>query len=135
MLEIRTARADDLEPLSRCDRHVTREELGRCIQQGRVYVAEQDGLFAGWLRYGLFWDSIPFLNMLYLLEERRGQGIGTRMMQYWEDHMRRHGYAAVMTSTQSNEAAQHFYYRLGYVATGGFLLPGEAYELILSKTL
>lgn len=135
MLEIRTARADDLEPLSRCDRHVTREELERCVQQGRVYVAEQDGLLAGWLRYGLFWDSIPFLNMLYLPEERRRQGIGTRMVQHWEDQMRRHGYAAVMTSTQSNESAQHFYYRLGYTAIGGFFPPGEGYELILSKTL
>ncbi len=135
MLNIRIARADDLEPLFRCDRHITWEELGRCIRQGRVYVAEQDRLFAGWLRYGLFWDSIPFLNMLYLMEDLRGQGIGTRMVQYWENQMRRHGYAAVMTSTQSNESAQHFYYRLGYAAAGGFLPPGEAYELILSKTL
>lgn len=135
MLTVRTAGADDLEPLSRWDRHVTREELERCIRQGRVYAAEQDGRFAGWLRYGLFWDSIPFLHMLYLPEDCRGQGIGTRMVLHWEDRMRRQGYAAVMTSTQSNELAQHFYYRLGYRAIGGFLPPGEAYELILSKTL
>lgn len=40
-----------------------------------------------------------------------------------------------MTTTQSNEYAQHFYNRLGYAAAGGFLLPGESYELILAKKL
>ena len=49
--------------------------------------------------------------------------------------MREQGYAAVMTSTQANEAAQHFYRHLGYQDIGGFLLPGEAFELVLHKAL
>ena len=40
-----------------------------------------------------------------------------------------------MTSTQADEAAQHFYRHLGYADIGGFLLPGEAYELLLYKAL
>lgn len=135
MLTIRIAQADDLEPLLRCDRHIAREELALCIRLGRVSVAEQDGAFAGWLRYGLFWNSIPFLNMLYLLEDCRGQGAGTRMVRHWEEQMARLGHSAVMTSTQSNESAQHFYYKLGYSAVGSFLLPGDACELILRKKL
>lgn len=49
--------------------------------------------------------------------------------------MKQAGYETVMTSTQSDEYAQHFYRRLGYAAVGGFLPPGEAYELMLAKKL
>ena len=48
--------------------------------------------------------------------------------------MRQAGYETVMTSTQSRECAQHFYERLGYEAVGGFLPPGEGYELMFVKT-
>jgi ribosomal protein S18 acetylase RimI-like enzyme len=49
--------------------------------------------------------------------------------------MHRSGYHIVMTSTASDEYAQHFYRKLGYTAIGGFALPGDPYELILSKEL
>ena len=44
-------------------------------------------------------------------------------------------YSNVMTSTASNEYAQHFYNKLGYIAVGGFSPVGEPYEIILSKVL
>ena len=49
--------------------------------------------------------------------------------------MRRAGHAAVLTSTQANEFAQHFYRRLGYADVGAFALPGDPLELILRKAL
>jgi hypothetical protein len=46
------------------------------------------------------------------------------------------GYHEVLTSTQVNETAQHFYRKLGYIDVGGFLLPSEPNEeLLLHKTL
>ena len=41
----------------------------------------------------------------------------------------------VMTYTQADEYAQHFYTHLGYRAAGGFVLPGDPYELIFVKEL
>jgi ribosomal protein S18 acetylase RimI-like enzyme len=45
------------------------------------------------------------------------------------------GYRMVLTSTQSDEDAQHFYRRLGYRDCGVLVLPGEAGELMLLKEL
>ena len=95
----------------------------------------QDGSFAGFLRYGLFWDSIPFMNLLFLLEEYRNQGIGTALVAFWEDRMRKEGFSRVMTSTQSDESAQHFYRKLGYMDTGALVLPEQPMEIILRKEL
>ena len=47
--------------------------------------------------------------------------------------MRRLGYSTVLTSTQSDEFAQHFYVKLGYRAIGGFSIGSDPYELIFMK--
>lgn len=135
MFSIRAAAPDDITALSEYDRHISAQELERSVRLGRVYVAEEQSAFIGWLRYNLFWDNTPFLNLLFVLDGRRGRGYGRLLVEHWEERMRQAGYETVMTSTQSNEYAQHFYNKLGYAAVGGFLLPGEEYELILAKKL
>jgi hypothetical protein len=40
-----------------------------------------------------------------------------------------------MTSTLSDEDAQHFYRKLGYEEHGCLLLPGEPLEILLLKPL
>lgn len=134
-MNIRTASPGDLAALSRCDRHIDPGELETSVRLGRVYVAEERGELAGWLRWNLFWDNTPFMNLLYVLEGHRGKGFGRALVEHWENRMKREGYETVMTSTQSSEYAQHFYERLGYGAVGGFLPPGEGYELIFCKKL
>ena len=87
------------------------------------------------MRFGYFWDEIPFMNMLIISEEVRGKGIGKKLVTYWEKEMRRKNHKRVMTSTQSDENAQHFYRKLGYQDAGSLLLPREALEIIFIKEL
>lgn len=134
-LIIRNAALSDLPFLAENDAHVTPAELDHLIRMGRVLLIEADSRAAGWLRWNLFWDNTPFMNLLYLLEDYRMQGLGRALTHHWEQQMRERGYGAVLTSTQANEPAQHFYRHLGYQDIGGFLLPGESYELILHKAL
>ena len=117
------------------DRHISGSELRYLISRGRILIAEEQGIFCGWLRWNLFWDNTPFMNMLYLPEPHRGKGWGRALVEFWEDEMKASGYRMVLTSTQSDEYAQHFYQKLGYTAIGGFLLPGDPYEVIFHKSL
>ena len=134
-MTMRTAILSDLEMIASHDHHISRDELTRLIILGRVTVLEIDGEFAGWLRWNLFWDNIPFLNMLFLLPAHRGNGYGRELMTHWEAQMRNLGFDRVMTSTASDEYAQHFYQKLGYAAIGGFTLSGYSYEIIFEKSL
>lgn len=134
-MEIRTAEKKDVESILRVDRHIEKTELESVIALGRVMVAEKKEAFIGWLRWGLFWDNTPFMNLLFLLEEYRHRGFGKEMVLYWENQMRTDGYGEVLTSTRSDEPAQHFYRKLGYVDCGALLLPGEPLELIFLKKL
>ncbi len=130
---IRFAFEKDLEFLHRHDRHISLEELRYAVARRRVLVAEERGALAGWLRYNLFWDNTPFMNLLYVLEEYRGKGVGKELAAFWEGEMARRGFGVFMTSTQSDEYAQHFYRKLGYRDVGGFQFPGESFELIFVK--
>ena len=130
---IRFAFEKDLEFLHRHDRHISLEELRHAVARRCVLVAEERGALAGWLRYNLFWDNTPFMNLLYVLEEYRGKGVGKELAAFWEGEMARRGFGVFMTSTQADEYAQHFYRKLGYRDVGGFQFPGESFELIFVK--
>ena len=134
-LEIRYAAAEDFPLLHSHDRHISAEELRRSIEAKRVLVVLNGGDLAGWLRYNLFWDNLPFLNMLYFFEAYRGKGHGGRLVQYWEREMARAGYQEVLTSTMSSEQGQFFFRKNGYTDCGALLLPGEPLEIILRKEL
>ena len=133
-MEIRLANEDDYLALLMVDHHINKDELALSISLKRIYVAYENEEFVGWLRYNLFWDQIPFINMLYVMEDFRGQGYGIGLMNSFEKEMKKK-YSKVMVSTQANEYAQHFYDKIGYKAIGGFMLPKEEYEVLMVKTL
>lgn len=132
---IRYADESDFETMKGCDKHISESELQNAIRAKRILLMYDNDCFIGWLRYNLFWDEIPFMNMLYVLEEYRAQGYGGRLLDFWEKEMADCGYEMVLTSTLSSEQAQFFYRKNGYVDCGSLLLPGEPLEIILRKEL
>jgi ribosomal protein S18 acetylase RimI-like enzyme len=134
-ITIRTANESEIAALSEHDKHIPADMLSQKVTSGEIYVAYDGDTFVGWLRYGLFWDNVPFMNMLYVLDGCRGAGIGRRLTQFWEEQMRLKGYATLMTSTQQNETAQHFYTHLCYRSIGGFMQSSGEYEIIFLKEI
>ena len=132
-MDIRLAVSQDIPLLSEWDEHISKQELINSVQLNRVYIAEIGQRPIGWLRYNLFWDNTPFMNMLCLIEEEQRKGYGKELVLHWERQMKLLGYETVLTSTQSNEHSQHFYVKLGYETVGGFLLKPEPYEIIMAK--
>jgi ribosomal protein S18 acetylase RimI-like enzyme len=134
-MRIEFAGAEDLDYLVGEDRHVPPGVLEQKVGRREILVLWHDDRRAGALRYGHFWDYIPFMNMLWVREGLRGRGLGTSLISFWENEMRGLGHDVVMTSTLSNERAQHLYRRLGYEDCGCLLMPGEALEILFSKRL
>ena len=135
-MEIRPADRDDKQKILKYDNHIPHNKVGECIRNQLVYVLWDEGKIVGVLRYSLFWQSIPFLDLLYIDGDYRGKGYGRQMMEHWESVMRRENYKYVMLSTQEDETAKYFYEKLGYRRIGAFLPPEqEADEIMYLKTL
>jgi len=132
---VRHANGKDFAWLKEHDEHISVDVLKRKIDSSEVYVAQIDDKLVGWLRYNLFWDSIPFMNLICILEDFRGKGLGKKLVCFWENEMKVKGYRNVLTSTLSNEDAQHFYRKLSYKDIGGFNYLDEPLEIIFQKEL
>ena len=135
LVQVSQATVDDEIWLAANDHHLPRAVLTAKVLRGEILIARDDDANVGWLRWNYFWDLIPFMNMLNVDVARRGQAHGTALVLAWEQRMREHGHDRVLTSTLSDETAQHFYRKLGYRDTGSLLLPGEALEIIFAKSL
>ena len=78
------------------DSHISEEEFEHKVNNQTGYVIWQDNVPVGVFRYNLFWDSIPFVTLIYLKEEQRANGIGKEVMLFWENEMKAKGHNAVI---------------------------------------
>jgi len=135
-MEIRLADSKDKQKILKYDNHIHHNKVGECIRNQLVYVLCEEKRIVGVLRYSLFWQSIPFLDLLYIDEVYRGKGFGRQMMAHWESAMRAMDCKYVMLSTQEDETAKFFYEKLGYRRIGAFLPPEQdADEIMYGKEL
>jgi ribosomal protein S18 acetylase RimI-like enzyme len=121
------------------DKHLSESEFALKVRDRRGHVISDNGKAIGVMRYNLFWDNTPFLTLIYIDGAYQGKGYGRQAMLHWENEMRGLGYKMVMTSTQADEQAQHFYRKLGYLDRGCLVLDntpyGQPLEILMIKTI
>ena len=117
------------------DRHIKLEVVEKKIEDAEIIVVLNNERNIGWSCFNYFWDEIPFMNMLWIEEDYRRKGIGTRLVNFWEIEMQQRDKNQVMTSTLSDETTQHFHRKLQYQDCGSLSLLGEALEIFFLKPL
>ena len=139
MIEIKYVTEKDKEFWYSLDKHLPISEFDKKVRDKQGYVLWENGIPVGILRYNLFWDNTPFCTMLFVDWPFQKQGYGRKLMEYWEEEMKKAGYGMLLVSTQVDEGAQHFYRKIGYKDCGGFTIdiPGyeQPMEMFLSKGL
>ncbi|MBS5853032.1 MAG: GNAT family N-acetyltransferase [Bacilli bacterium] len=139
MIKIRYVEFEDQTFWYRLDKHLPQQEFRKKVENKEGYVLLNDDKAIGLLRYNFFWDNIPFCTMLLIDKNFQNKGYGKKMMEFWENEMKLQGHKIVLTSTQVDEKAQHFYRKLGYQDCGGLLINDgdfkQPMELILRKTI
>lgn len=139
MEEIRYMKISDKSFWYSLDKYLPETEFENKVCNKQGYVLLENDKPVGLLRYNLFWDNTPFCTLLFIDFNFQRKGYGRKLVQYWENDMKLQGYGMVLTSTQVDEEAQHFYRKLGYKDCGGFIVNIQGYEqpmeLFLIKAL
>ena len=128
MIGIRYVQLEDKEFWYGLDRHLPEVEFDNKVRNKQGYVLFDDDKPVGLLRYNMFWDNTPFCTLLFVDWNCQKMGYGKMLMKHWEEDMKAQGYSMLMTSTQVDEDAQHFYRKLGYKDSGGFVVDVPGYE-------
>ena len=110
------------------DSHVNELQYKNRVYTKTGYIIWANGRRTGLLHYSVLWDNLPFLNLIYVAEPNRNQGIGSQALKLWEEDMKVQGYKMVLLSTQVDENAQHFYRKSGYIDCGALLMNGTPFE-------
>ncbi|KWX88103.1 GNAT family acetyltransferase [Paenibacillus riograndensis] len=126
----------DYEYIRNRDHHISESLILSKIKENEIYILRsQDESNIGWMRYGYFWDNTPFMNMIWVDEQYRDKGAVQQVVFFWEEQMKKKGLNRIMTSTQSDEGAKHFYRKLGYKDAGCLILDTQPLEILLAKNL
>lgn len=128
MAEIRYMKLEDMAFWRGLDQHLSEAEFINKVRDKRGYVITEGDVPVGLLRYNLFWDNTPFCTMISIKPAFQGRGYGSKLMNHWEQDVKGQGYGMVLTSTQADEQAQHFYRKLGYKDCGGFVIDIPDYK-------
>ena len=126
-----TSRLYTLDHVARNDRD-RRSVIDRAIGEGRSWVIERDKLALGYgiISHDFFGRS--FLDLIYIEEQSRGQGLGPKLIEALEQQSKS---PLLFTSTnQSNLHMQHVLATLGFEPSGIIhnLDPGDP-ELVYVK--
>jgi GNAT superfamily N-acetyltransferase len=115
---VRPATPLDLAFVSR-DGQVPPERVGRMIADGRVYLATCDGDPAGYARIEYLWSKIPYLGLIWVLEQHRRRGVGRSLLVAIERDARAAGHEFLYSSSQADEPPpQAWHRRMGFAECG-----------------
>jgi [ribosomal protein S18]-alanine N-acetyltransferase len=101
-----------------------------------VYVARDDGALAGFLILCMTGAFVGYVQTVLVHPDQRGQGIGSRLLEFAEQRILRESPNVFMCVSSFNDAARRLYERLGYTVVGeltDYIVEGYS-EILLRKT-
>lgn len=118
-MSVRFARSDDVPALERLDRWPKPHIWQQKIAAGEVIVLELGGSLAGLARTDLLWTTVPFLGLIEIAAQHRGQGHSRTMLEFLKNHLRAQGYVALLSSSQTDEPEPQAWHRhMGFTSNG-----------------
>lgn len=85
------AKQGDISEILTFDKHISEKMLTKSIADRQALVFKSADIVMGTARWNYFWDSIPFLNMLYVPDGYTHHGVGTELLGFWESEMQKQG--------------------------------------------
>lgn len=136
-ISVRRAEEDDVGFVSQ-DGYADHETVLRKIRQGEVFVAEVDGVPAGYTRIEFLWSVQPYVALIRVLEPYRRRGVGRALLDELERRLRERGHTVLFSSSQVDEPEPQAWHRhMGFQECGVIhgLNEGGVGELFFRKDL
>jgi ribosomal protein S18 acetylase RimI-like enzyme len=114
------------------------EVIQRKVEQREIIVAEKAGQLVGYLRLEYLWSLVPYIALIWVVEDQRCQGIGKALLRHLENVLREQGRTALYSYSQANEPEPQAWHRRAGFEECGFIagINGEGIgEIFFRKDL
>lgn len=116
---VRFAGPEDLEWCVVEDSHVTEKIIRNKIVNDEIIVVELDNQLIGYIRLEYLWSTVPYIGLIFVINEYRKAGIGLKMHNFLEEHLRSQGHDVLMSSSQADEPEPQAWHRsIGFEECG-----------------
>ena len=136
-ITVRTAGERDLDVVSQ-DGGLPNLVLRRKVSDGDAFVALRGEEPVGYLRLEWLWSTLPYIEMIWVLEPHRRDGVGRALLTHAETYASGRGHAALYSSSQADEPEpQAWHRRMGFEECGFIagLNEGGVGEVFFRKAL
>ena len=108
---VRFAGPEDLEWCVVEDGLVVEKIIRNKIVNDEIIVAELDAQLIGYIRLEFLWSIRPYIGLVFVIDEYRKAGVGRKMLDFLENHLRAHGHDILFSSTTANEPEPQAWHR------------------------
>ncbi|MFW9958260.1 MAG: GNAT family N-acetyltransferase [Candidatus Odinarchaeota archaeon] len=116
---VRYAGPDDLEWCVVEDDHITEQIIRHKIVNNEIILAELDGKIIGYVRLEYLWSTIPYIAVIFVVDDYRHEGIGQMLLQFLTEQLKNLGHDELYSSSQVNEPeAQAWHRGSGFIECG-----------------
>ncbi|QBY02960.1 N-acetyltransferase [Thalassotalea sp. HSM 43] len=98
------------------EQHLAKDVVYEPDSKFAVFAKDSDGQIIGGIRANAFWNYC-IIELLWLSDQARGQGVGSKLMKQAHQFAKQQGFAYVRTETVDFQA-KPFYEKLGYQVYG-----------------
>src|SRR5437660_744265 len=103
MIDLRFARNEDLEEVIACDiqlQYLSIDRLKNKISQNEIIIATLDNKIVGVIGVEYIWTTRPYIDTLFVDPEVRRQKIGSKLLDFLENHLKSEGYQYLYSSAE-----------------------------------
>jgi len=106
MVTIDFAKIKDYESFRLFDPHskyINPELIKTKIENFEIIFAKEDLEIVGILRLNYIWSTRPYIEFIFVKEEKRGLGIGKQLLKFFEDYLVENKYAYLFSSSEEQD--------------------------------
>jgi ribosomal protein S18 acetylase RimI-like enzyme len=119
---IRFANIEDFKKVREFDPHsqfIEPQKINSKIHQKEIIIAVEGGNIIGILKFSYFWATRPYIDLIWIDESYRKQGIGKQCIQFLEDYLIKQGYCYLFISAEESEIeSQSYHQHMGFTKCG-----------------
>jgi ribosomal protein S18 acetylase RimI-like enzyme len=121
-MNIRFALSSDFQNIRQFDPHsnyIDPEKIKQKIAANEIILALRDQEIVGIIKFSYFWATRPYIDLVWVKQDFRRQGIGKQLIHYLEEYLVKEGYTHLLTSAEAQDpTAQSWHRSQGFVECG-----------------